>query len=192
MSQWQREEFHYYNVHLFPGNKYPPSYTIGNGLLPVMETLTTPVCLICFDGSSSVWAISGGDNPAGIPGAPYILYVMSPTTTIPVLPSGITDTYVNITWQLENPAGFIDYFILSYRLESSQTWNVAAPILSNGTLNYLLTGLSPNTTYVVGVATKNGLLHPSNYTTVTFTTAGMDARIWYDLLIFGLLQLSHM
>eukprot|EP00731_Ephydatia_muelleri_P009426 Em0005g12a len=83
----------------------------------------------------------------------------------------ITDTYVNITWQLQNPAGFIDYFILSYRLESSQTWKVAAPILSNGTLNYLLTGLSPNTTYVVGVATKNGLLNPSNYTTVTFTTA---------------------
>ena len=79
---------------------------------------------------------------------------------------------MNITWQLENPAGFIDYFILSYRLESSQTWNVAAPILSNGTLNYLLTGLSPNTTYVVGVATQNGLQDPSNYTTVTFTTAG--------------------
>ena len=80
---------------------------------------------------------------------------------------------MNITWQLENPAGFIDYFNLSYRLESSQTWNVAAPILANGTLNYLLTVLSPNTTYVVGVATKNGLLNPSNYTTVTFTTAGM-------------------
>ena len=55
------------------------NYTIGTAL-PVVVTQSAPVCLICSDGSSSAWAI-GGDNPAGIPGAPYILYVMSPTIT---------------------------------------------------------------------------------------------------------------
>ena len=55
------------------------NYTIGTAL-PVVVTQSAPVCLICYDGSSSAWDI-GGASLSGIPGAPYIFYVMSPTTT---------------------------------------------------------------------------------------------------------------
>ena len=92
----------------------------------------------------------------------------------------MADTYVNITWTLQTPAGFIDSFIVSYRTISSQTWTLATSSLLNYTRSYLLTGLSPSTTYVVGVATKNPLPLPSNYTTTTFTTAG-------GMTIYGML-----
>ncbi|KAL5494513.1 hypothetical protein EMCRGX_G015863 [Ephydatia muelleri] len=147
----------------------------GNNLTNITNTTTMATQILLSGLTPNSWYLFSVAAHNGFAvGASTLqikLLVGYPIKPASVLPSVITDTYVNITWQLENPAGFIDYFILSYRLESSQTWSVAAPILSNGTLNYLLTGLSPDTTYVVGVATKNGLQDPSNYTTVTFTTA---------------------
>eukprot|EP00731_Ephydatia_muelleri_P009431 Em0005g17a len=147
----------------------------GNYLTNISNTTTMATQILLSGLTENSWYLfsvaAHNGFAVGDVSSKVTLLVGYPIKPASVLASGITDTYVNITWQLQNPAGFIDYFILSYRLESSQTWNVAAPILSNGTLNYLLTGLSPNTTYVVGVATKNGLLYPSNYTTVTFTTA---------------------
>eukprot|EP00731_Ephydatia_muelleri_P009428 Em0005g14a len=58
--------------------------TIGNGS-PVIVTQSAPVYLICSSTANTNWTI-GGVAMAGIPGAPYILYVMSPTTTL----SGVT------------------------------------------------------------------------------------------------------
>eukprot|EP00731_Ephydatia_muelleri_P009423 Em0005g9a len=147
----------------------------GNNLINITNTTTMATQILLSGLTENSWYLfsvaAHNGFAVGDVSLKVTLLLGYPIKPASVLPSVITDTYVNITWLLENPAGFIDYFILSYRLESSQTWNVAAPILSNGTLNYLLTGLSPNTTYVVGVATKNGLQDPSNYTTVTFTTA---------------------
>ncbi|KAL5494529.1 hypothetical protein EMCRGX_G015881 [Ephydatia muelleri] len=147
----------------------------GNNLINITNTTTMATQILLSGLTENSWYLfsvaAHNGFAVGDVSSKVTLLLGYPIKPASVLPSVIMDTYVNITWLLENPAGFIDYFNLSYRLESSQTWNVAAPILSNGTLNYLLTGLSPNTTYVVGVATKNGLLYPSNYTTVTFTTA---------------------
>ena len=90
----------------------------------------------------------------------------------------MTDTYANISWLLQTTAGFIDTFYVSYRLTSSNTWMMATTSLPNNTRSYQLTGLTPGTAYVVGVATKNALVNPSNYTTTTFTTAGEVTSIY--------------
>ena len=90
----------------------------------------------------------------------------------------MTDTYANISWLLQTPARFIDTFYVSYRPTSSNTWMMATTSLPNNTRSYQLTGLTPGTAYVVGVATKNALVNPSNYTTTTFTTAGEVTSIY--------------
>ena len=90
----------------------------------------------------------------------------------------VTDTYANIPWLLQTPAGVIDYFYVSYRPTSSNTWMMATTSLPNNTRSYQLTGLTPGTAYVVGVATKNALVNPSNYTITTFTTAGEVTSIY--------------
>ena len=92
--------------------------------------------------------------------------------------TAVTDTYVNISWLLQTPAGFIDNFYVSYRHTSSNTWMTATTSLPNNTRSYQLTGLTPGTAYDVGVATKNALVNPSNYTTTTFTTAGEVTSIY--------------
>eukprot|EP00731_Ephydatia_muelleri_P009425 Em0005g11a len=159
----------------------------GNNLINITNTTTMATQILLSGLTENSWYLfsvaAHNGFAVGDVSSKVTLLLGYPIKPASVLPSVIMDTYVNITWLLENPAGFIDYFNLSYRLESSQTWNVAAPILSNGILNYLLTGLSPNTTYVVGVATKNGLQDPSNYTTVTFTTAGLFVlhEMWVGL-----------
>ena len=56
------------------------NYTIG-AALPVIITQSAPMCLICPQTSATTWAVSGGSTPPTIPGAPYILYVVSPVTT---------------------------------------------------------------------------------------------------------------
>ena len=56
------------------------NYTIG-AILPVVITQSAPVCLICPQTSATAWAVSAGVTPPTIPGAPYILYVVSPATT---------------------------------------------------------------------------------------------------------------
>ena len=90
----------------------------------------------------------------------------------------MTDTYANISWLLQTPAGFIDNFYVSYKPTSSNTWMMATTSLPNNTRSYQLTGLTPGTAYVVGVATKNALVNPSNYTMTTFTTAGEVTSIY--------------
>eukprot|EP00731_Ephydatia_muelleri_P009460 Em0005g46a len=56
------------------------SYTIGTAL-PVVVTQSAPVCLICSNTSNTQWSIGTGGTLSGIAGAPYILYVTTPTTT---------------------------------------------------------------------------------------------------------------
>ena len=57
------------------------NYTISNGLPPVVVTQSAPVCLICSNTSNTQWSIGTGATQSGIAGAPYILYVTTPTTT---------------------------------------------------------------------------------------------------------------
>ena len=61
------------------------NYTIGTAL-PVVVTQSAPVCLICSDTTSTMWDISGA-TLSGIAGAPYILYVTTPTSTFTSGPS---------------------------------------------------------------------------------------------------------
>ena len=56
------------------------NYTIGTALA-VVVTQSVPVCLICSNTSNTQWSIGTGGTLSGIAGAPYILYVTTPTTT---------------------------------------------------------------------------------------------------------------